>query len=292
MRRTEPVRVPLIDLVTRPVLTLAKYSAVVTSCSHIYCVECANSFFGTSRPVCPACKTELTEMDDLVEANLRPSDTWKTTILAGLAPSVIIDIAGRAINFHVYQQYQDRSYQDLLNKEATEVSGQEYLDLAAYPTAFVVRKRNAYLEKAVIETEQRAQAEVERLSIDLAAEQKRARDLQDMHRSNTKAYSKLKEQHERLKRRVVTRSTASTRDHLDIHRDAAYTPASASASIVAPAPSPASTARRPFVANPTSMRSQRSTSQIPTGFPTNSSNGTGSTKSFFSKPLVQKRLTA
>lgn len=46
---------------------------VVTTCSHLYCVECARTLFDRER-VCPACSTNLPEPDDVVLTNLNPTE--------------------------------------------------------------------------------------------------------------------------------------------------------------------------------------------------------------------------
>lgn len=51
--------------------------AVVTTCSHIFCVDCANELFNASR-LCPACETSLTEPDDVVVCSLHPTNDYKT----------------------------------------------------------------------------------------------------------------------------------------------------------------------------------------------------------------------
>lgn len=45
----------------------------------------------------------LTRRDDVVQTALNPHDSYKTSILSGLSPSVILDIASRALNFYTYQ---------------------------------------------------------------------------------------------------------------------------------------------------------------------------------------------
>lgn len=51
--------------------------AVVTTCSHIFCVDCANELFNAAR-LCPACEASLTEPDDVVVCSLHPSNDYKT----------------------------------------------------------------------------------------------------------------------------------------------------------------------------------------------------------------------
>ncbi|KAJ8609518.1 hypothetical protein MRB53_039076 [Persea americana] len=52
---------------------LVSQQAVVTTCSHLFCVDCANKLFGSER-TCPACQTSLAEPDDVVITNLNPTE--------------------------------------------------------------------------------------------------------------------------------------------------------------------------------------------------------------------------
>lgn len=80
--------------------------------SHIFCGDCATRLGLTSQrreePIaCPACGTHLINPDDAVVANLKPSDDYKTSVLSGLSPNVIIDCASRALSFWAYQVTQE-----------------------------------------------------------------------------------------------------------------------------------------------------------------------------------------
>lgn len=80
--------------------------------SHIFCGDCATHLGLTSQrrdePIaCPACGTHLVNPDDAVVANLKPSDDYKTSVLSGLSPNVIIDCASRALSFWAYQVTQE-----------------------------------------------------------------------------------------------------------------------------------------------------------------------------------------
>jgi E3 ubiquitin-protein ligase CCNP1IP1 len=85
--------------------------AVVTTCSHVFCLTCSdalglsNSHANTRR--CPACDTQLISPDDAVVAQLNPTEDYKTSILSGLSPTVILECAGRALNFYSYQASQE-----------------------------------------------------------------------------------------------------------------------------------------------------------------------------------------
>ncbi|EME78556.1 uncharacterized protein MYCFIDRAFT_87847 [Pseudocercospora fijiensis CIRAD86] len=92
--------------------------AVVTTCSHIFCIPCANRL-GLSEPQdgqrrCPACKTDLTNPDDAVITSLNPTEDYKTSILSGLSPTIIMECAGRGLGFWAYQMAQEITYQQYL----------------------------------------------------------------------------------------------------------------------------------------------------------------------------------
>ncbi|ATZ55646.1 hypothetical protein BCIN_12g02200 [Botrytis cinerea B05.10] len=103
-----------------------KNHAVVTTCSHVFCIECANqSQLSTSvrenrRTTCPACDMHLPNPDDVVVTNLEPSEDYKTSVLSGLNPSVIMECAGRALSFWAYQTTQEIVYQEYLAKSLTD----------------------------------------------------------------------------------------------------------------------------------------------------------------------------
>ncbi|KAK9480953.1 hypothetical protein V1514DRAFT_323854 [Lipomyces japonicus] len=93
--------------------------AVVTTCSHIFCVDCANRGFGMDK-TCPACQTTLTEPDDVVLTSLKPKEDYKTSVLAGLNPATISDIASRALEFWSYQCAQEIIYQEFNSKKLND----------------------------------------------------------------------------------------------------------------------------------------------------------------------------
>jgi E3 ubiquitin-protein ligase CCNP1IP1 len=51
--------------------------AVVTTCCHIFCVQCATDLFTAAR-VCPACGASLAEPDDVVVSSLAPSADYRS----------------------------------------------------------------------------------------------------------------------------------------------------------------------------------------------------------------------
>lgn len=79
--------------------------------SHIFCEECAASFglaaASTTSRVCPACQTQLINPDDVAVTHLDPADDYKTSILSGLSPPVIMECAARGMAFWNYQITQE-----------------------------------------------------------------------------------------------------------------------------------------------------------------------------------------
>ncbi|KAI9638287.1 uncharacterized protein MKK02DRAFT_42677 [Dioszegia hungarica] len=97
--------------------------AVVTTCS----LDCANQYFGERQ--CPACDQPLNDDDDIVFSHLSPTTNYKTTILAGMTPGLILDIATRALGFWSYQTSAEAAYQSALLQKSeaqTEEARQAY----------------------------------------------------------------------------------------------------------------------------------------------------------------------
>ncbi|KNE57038.1 hypothetical protein AMAG_02796 [Allomyces macrogynus ATCC 38327] len=91
--------------------------AVVTTCSHLFCEDCAARFFASAL-VCPSCESPLPGPDDIALADLNPSENYKASVLAGLPPSVVHEIAGRALSFWVYQVTQECVLLDMMHKRS------------------------------------------------------------------------------------------------------------------------------------------------------------------------------
>ena len=87
--------------------------------SHIFCADCSRScqlsdqHEGQGRR-CPACDMNLTNPDDVVLTNLNPTEDYKTSVLSGLNPNVIMECAGRALSFWAYQTTQEMFVQKLI----------------------------------------------------------------------------------------------------------------------------------------------------------------------------------
>ncbi|KAH9853827.1 hypothetical protein C2E23DRAFT_96875 [Lenzites betulinus] len=163
--------------------------AVVTTCSHIFCVDCANELFNASR-LCPACETSLTEPDDVVVCSLHPSNDYKTSVLSGLNPTIILEICSRALSFWQYQLHQEQSFQQALYRNVTE--------------------KNAQLEKRLENVIREANGEISLLTNkltemerDLEGERRKSASMQDSLKESEKEYHKLKTQYDKLKRKAL-----------------------------------------------------------------------------------------
>jgi len=99
--------------------------AVVTTCSHVFCIDCANQLQlagqrQNQRLICPACDAHLPNPDDIIITNLNPTEDYKTSVLSGLSPNVIMECASRALAFWTYQATQEIVYQEYLAKNLTD----------------------------------------------------------------------------------------------------------------------------------------------------------------------------
>ncbi|KII95823.1 hypothetical protein PLICRDRAFT_129839 [Plicaturopsis crispa FD-325 SS-3] len=169
--------------------------AVVTTCSHLFCVDCANELFNAAR-LCPACETSLSEPDDVVVCSLRPSNDYKTSVLSGLSPSIILEICGRAIAFWQYQIHQENSFQQAVVRNLNDKSAQAQKQLDN-----VVREANG--EIGLLGNK------VSELERDLEVERRKVRDLQDASRERDKEYTRLKTQFDRIKRKALLAPSTS-----------------------------------------------------------------------------------
>ncbi|KZT38331.1 hypothetical protein SISSUDRAFT_1021574 [Sistotremastrum suecicum HHB10207 ss-3] len=78
-------------------------------------LDCANELFSAAQ-ICPACETSLTEPCKI----RHPTNDYKTSVLSGLSPSLILEICGRAIAFWQYQIHQENSYQQALVRSVND----------------------------------------------------------------------------------------------------------------------------------------------------------------------------
>ncbi|XP_046961646.1 E3 ubiquitin-protein ligase CCNB1IP1-like [Vanessa cardui] len=97
--------------------------AWVTTCSHVFCIEHGQREFKRNAEnslTCPACGSELRDKFDVIQADLKPSETFKSIVLAGMKPDIIMDIAMRAMSFWSYQVEQETLYQESVAKHSKD----------------------------------------------------------------------------------------------------------------------------------------------------------------------------
>ena len=63
--------------------------------------------FSAHQKKCPVCDHALGGKLDIVRVELNPSEAYKSMVLCGLHPEIIIDICSRAINFWIFQNQQE-----------------------------------------------------------------------------------------------------------------------------------------------------------------------------------------
>ncbi|KAG8673415.1 hypothetical protein FPOAC2_06858 [Fusarium poae] len=183
--------------------------ALVTTCSHIFCVECAQRLGITGqdaerRNTCPACESQLTKPDDAVITNLNPSEDYKTSVLSGLSPNVIMECAGRALSFWAYQTTQNICYQQHLYRTLTE----KYSSLG-------IR-----LEKTVSDANTEIEGLHHKMS-GLAAEQESLRrkheEISQAYKEKSRKVLQLQELYDKVKRRAelgqIQRAASDAVDH-------------------------------------------------------------------------------
>ncbi|GAQ03086.1 E3 ubiquitin-protein ligase CCNB1IP1 [Aspergillus lentulus] len=190
-----------------------KEQAVVTTCSHIFCLPCADTL-GLSRPThgerrCPACQTVLVNPDDAASTVLNPSEDYKTSVLSGLDPNTIMECASRALVFWAYQTTQemcvllsfsidfcvdfltgDRFYQEYLGKSLTE----KYSTLNTHMDRVI---HNANTEISALQAKLNdMQATEEQL-------RKKNQELVDLYREKCKKFAQITNLYNLLKSRAM-----------------------------------------------------------------------------------------
>ncbi|KAJ5184145.1 cyclin [Penicillium capsulatum] len=171
-----------------------KERAVVTTCSHIFCLECANGL-GLSHPTavdrrCPACQAVLSNPDDAVSTVLSPTEDYKTSVLSGLDPNTIMECAGRALGFWAYQSTQEIFYQEFLAQSLTD----KYTSL------------NLQMDKVIHNANSEISSLHSKLSDMQAAQevlQKKNQDLVDLYREKSKKLSQMTNLYNLLKARAM-----------------------------------------------------------------------------------------
>ncbi|KAH6570200.1 hypothetical protein BASA83_007465 [Batrachochytrium salamandrivorans] len=174
--------------------------AIVTTCSHVFCVDCGSAAFAQTM-VCPACETSLTQRDDIVVSELNPTEDYKSSVISGLRPDLIIEIAGRALSFWVYQVSQESVYQAMLFKDLDEQCS----------------KLERQMQSLVREANQEIAALQENLAQTVKAnemEKHRHHDLAEQLAEKTRQFLKLQTIYDKLKRKTMIAQRKEIQTHV------------------------------------------------------------------------------
>ncbi|EON61267.1 hypothetical protein W97_00480 [Coniosporium apollinis CBS 100218] len=174
--------------------------AVVTTCSHIFCINCSDSL-GLSNAnggirSCPACETQLANPDDVVVAHLNPTEDYKTSVLSGLSPGIIMECAGRGLAFYSYQCTQEIVYQEYLAKSLTD----KYTSLSAHMNK-IIHDANSEITGL---RDKLAAVQVDQKNLE-----QRHNDLTDAFREKTKAFQQIDKAYRSLKAQVMSAQVAT-----------------------------------------------------------------------------------
>lgn len=168
-----------------------KDKAVVTTCSHIFCLACSDSSSlgagDNAGRSCPACGSVLDKPFDVTVAILRPTDDYKMSILSGLSPTIIMECANSGMAFWAYQSSQEIYYQEHANKslkQQLDVKNQELKGVRAS-----ARDEVGKLEEAL----QDASDKIGKLTRSLAELEEGRKSLERDRNKYRTSYDKLKQ---------------------------------------------------------------------------------------------------
>ena len=110
--------------------------AFVTSCSHMYCCEHGQKIL-KSRRVCTVCGANLASTKySICLIDLNPPEEFKSQLLCGYTPDIIMDIASHGLNFYTSQVYTQNVRKDSLIKDVQRRAEE----------AFMLEKQNFQIE--------------------------------------------------------------------------------------------------------------------------------------------------
>lgn len=173
--------------------------AWVTSCSHIFCDEDGTKEFNKCYK-CPACETRLATNLDIIRIDLQPSEQYKSMVLAGQKPEVIMEICTRALSFWTYQAHQEMTYQEHVTEKVKDKCAQ----------------LEQYYEQIVSQTQSEI-ASLKKLYSDakknLDSTSKKFHEVSEKLIQKSRQYQKLQTNYESLRRRSVSASVFEAGDN-------------------------------------------------------------------------------
>ncbi|CAG8577515.1 10888_t:CDS:2, partial [Racocetra persica] len=132
-------------------------------------VQCRKILNTEGRACVTTCSRK--KSDDIVFADLNPSEDYKSSVLSGLRPDIIMEICSRALSFWTYQTTQEACFQELMYKSLED--------------------KYTQLEKQVQGLMRDAQSEVTTLQKDMELEKRKTHDLAEQLQEKGRQFSKL-----------------------------------------------------------------------------------------------------
>ncbi|KAL9945091.1 hypothetical protein ACHAP0_000037 [Verticillium nonalfalfae] len=158
----------------------------------------------TDRALVTTC-SNLGNPDDAVIAILSPSEDYKTSVLSGLSPNIIMECAGRALSFWAYQTTQEIVYQKYLEKTLTDKY--KALDMHLDKT---VNEANAEIESI--------QGQLKDLALQNDAMRRKYDELGQAFKDKSRRLLQTQELYDRVKRRAeMGQMQAAACDAVDSH---------------------------------------------------------------------------
>ncbi|TKA65283.1 hypothetical protein B0A55_09535 [Friedmanniomyces simplex] len=177
--------------------------AVVTNCSHIFCVPCSEALGlagHAAARACPACETQLSDPDDAVVTQLNPAEDYKTSVLSGLSPMIVMECAGRALAFFSYQTAQEIIYQEFLARSLTD----KYATLSSQMDK-IIHDANSEITSL--------RDKLEAMHVDQKALEQKNHDLAEKYKEKTKQQQQLLRRFHEIRHQQSTSGLEMAADH-------------------------------------------------------------------------------
>ncbi|KAI5197749.1 hypothetical protein E4T39_07127 [Aureobasidium subglaciale] len=188
--------------------------AVVTTCSHIFCVPCSDALGLSSSAngvrMCPACDAQLANPDDAVVTQLNPTEDYKTSVLSGVSPTIIMECCSRGISFYQYQVTQEISDQDSM-----------YHDYMAKNLADRYASLNSQMDNVIKDANSEIgglRAKLERMHMEKKTLEQKNQELINAFSEKSKAHQRLSKLYNRARgeqdARQIRHTAADEVDHV------------------------------------------------------------------------------
>ncbi|CAM1301193.1 CCNB1IP1 (predicted) [Pycnogonum litorale] len=173
--------------------------AWVTACSHIFCNEDGEREF-SKQFTCPACRTSLPGENEILRVDLSPSEQYKSMILAGQKPDVILEICTRALSFWTYQIHQEQVFQEYVNCRFKEKIKQMEVTFSEKTRILNVENNKLLLE-------------IETFKSELENQRKCAHEVLEKFQEKSRKYQKLQSMYETLRRKCISSTMIRAKSH-------------------------------------------------------------------------------